>query len=171
MQRYRWFTSRAAARICPYAQKSAPERPNCTRKTGGFPRQERGFWGWSPPPGPRSGGPSSAFPNPPKSRATGGAAPPKKADLPQKNQKNKSPGGIEPMTTKTAITDIHGQWNDGLCRSTKGAPYSSHLLVFLVVVLRVFAYQVLPQCATTVPWAAAWAPSVSGCQYTQPAQK
>ena len=43
--------------------------------------------------------------------------------------------------------------------------------MFLVIVWRVFAYQVLPQCATTAPWAAAWAPGISGCQHTQPAQK
>ena len=93
---------------------------------------------------------------------------PKKQQICQKNKK-KSPGGIEPTTTKTATTDNPGQWNDGLSRSTKGVSYFPHLLVLFVVAWHVFSYQVLPQCATTVPWAAAWAPSVSECQHAQPA--
>jgi hypothetical protein len=59
----------------------------------------------------------------------------------------------------------------GLTVLLKEPPYFPRLLVFFVVVWHVFAYQVLPQCHITVPWAAAGAPRVSGCQHTQPAQK
>ena len=36
MPRYRLYTTRPAARICPYAKKSAPECPNGASKTGIF---------------------------------------------------------------------------------------------------------------------------------------
>ena len=51
---------------------------------------------------------------------------------------------------QTATTDNHGQWNDGLNHSTKGAPYFPHLLVFFVVVWHVFAYQFPTSDDTTV---------------------
>ena len=88
---------------------------------------------------------------------------------------------VLPTTTKIARrnrtnndhqdVDNHGQWNDGLNRSTKLAPHFPHLPVFFVVVWHAFAYQVISQCATTLPWVGAWAPSVSGCQHTRPEQK
>ena len=43
-------------------------------------------------------------------------------------------------------------------------------VVFFVVVWHVFSYKVSSQSRTPVPCGGAWAPSVSGCQHTQPAQ-
>ena len=74
-----------------------------------------------------------------------------KTDLPKKI-KNKSPGGIELTTTRRPqqITMGSETMGDGLNRSTKGAPYFPHILVFFVVVWHVFAYQALPQVDTPV---------------------
>ena len=95
---------------------------------------------------------------------------PKKQQICKKNQK-KSPGGIELTTTRRPQQITMGSETMGLTVPLKEFPYSSHLPVIFVVVWHVFAYQVPSQCATPVPWGGAWAPGVSGCQHTQPAQK
>ena len=101
------FTSRPAARICPYAQKNAPECPNCTRKTGGFPSQERDFWHSGTLYRPMGGAPPTAFSTPPKSLVTRRSAhqksrfaPKNKKEIARRNRTNDH---------QTATTDNHGQ--------------------------------------------------------------
>ena len=87
-----------------------------------------------------------------------------------KKQKQKTPGGIELTATRRPQQITMGSGTMGLTVPLKEPPYPPHLLVLFVVVWHVFAYQAPSQLATSVSWAAAWAPSVSGCQHTQPAQ-
>jgi len=112
---------------------------------------------------------SVALPSVPNPRATGRCAP-KNSRFAQKT-KNKSPGGIEQTTTRRPQQITVGSETMGLTVPLKEFPCFPHLLVIFVVVWHVFAYQVSSQCATPVPWGGAWAPGVSGCQHTQPAQK
>ena len=59
----------------PVRPQNAPKCLWCTRKTGGFPRQERGFSCLGASPEPPARCPSVAFSTPPKSRATARCAP------------------------------------------------------------------------------------------------
>ena len=115
-----------------------------------------------------SGSPSSAFSARPKPRAARRCAP-QNNNFAQKTKKEIAPRN-RTNDHQTASTDHHGQCDDGFARFIQGSPYFPYLLVFFVVVWHVFSYKFPASDDTTVPWVAAWAPSASGCQHTQPAQ-
>ena len=112
MPRYRYFTSRPAARICPYTQKSAPKCPRGHFKTGRFQRQERDFWRLGMFYKPMGIYPTIAFLGGPKSRAARPPAP-KNRRFAQKTFK-KSPGGIELTTTRRPQQITKGSETMGL---------------------------------------------------------
>ena len=122
MPRYREFTSRPAARICPYAPKSAPECPRGGSQVGGFSCQERDFWRLGMFYGPMGIYPTIAFSAGPKSLVTRRSAP-KNSRFAQKTQK-KSPGGIELTTTRRPQQITMGSETMGLTVLLKEPPIS-----------------------------------------------
>ena len=153
--------------VCP---KKRPRVPLVHTQNGRFPAPGARLLALGDPIATYEWVPIERFYGPPKSRAARRCAP-KNNNFAQITKK-KSPGGIELTTIRRPQQKTMGSQTMGLTILVKEPPYFPHLLVFFVVVWHVFAYQVPSQCATPGPWSwvAAWAPSVPGCQHTQPAQ-
>ena len=125
MPLYRYFTSRPAARIFPYAPKNAPAGWIASR--GVFVPEARFL---------ALGNILQTYGHVPHGRCFDSTKIPSHTAIrPPKQQicQKKIARRNRTNNHQTATTDNHGQWNDGLNRSTKRAPYSPHLLVFVVV--------------------------------------
>ena len=103
-------------------KKTPPSTRGGKSKTGGFTRQERGFWRRGVQSRPMSRSPTIAFSDPPKSRAAR-RLPPKKSRFASKT-KNKSPGGIELTTTRRPQQITKGSETMGLTVLLKEPPIS-----------------------------------------------